>query len=49
MHDPVQSSRTMQSSRKTHEKKTNIMNNVVSAGGNKMLGLVNVIDWAQGS
>ena len=31
------------------KKKTNIMNNVVSAGGNKMLGLVNVIDWAQGS
>ena len=32
-----------------YTKKTNIMNNVVGAGGNKMLGSVNVRDWAQGS
>ena len=45
MHDTVQSSRTMQSSRKIHEKKkTNIMNNVVGAGGNKMLGSVTMRD-----
>ena len=49
MHDTVQSSRTMQSSRKIHGKKTNIMNNVVGAGGNKMLGSVTVRDWAQRS